>query len=118
MTQHITKAQAIAAARDYYERGKLGFQNGKIACLYLYSDGCRCAIGAVLDDEHIQTGALCDGDVYDLIGTGLICVSEDDAEFLSRLQAAHDDVCTATGADREYKLAAFRSMIGLAPVPA
>ena len=95
----ISAATAAARAREAYDRGELGFQNGRTECTYHYdtpnSDGqdVVCALGAALPRKTIVEGL----DIGELIAIGFIAT--DDANSLRLLQALHDSACVSGKAE-------------------
>lgn len=108
MTQHLTAADAIAAARQFYEARKLTAQHPDPhfrQCLYAGADDTRCAIGAGLSEETL--GKSIEGfSVMSLVEEGKL--TTDNVERLVALQRLHDDWCDDPGL-----VTKFRKMIGV-----
>ena len=96
MTQTLTLEQVKAAARDYYDRGRLGAQmpNAPSGCKYVTEqDGeqYRCGIGAALSDETIQLlGDANARRVTYLMQKSLIVVSPEEKDRILNIQNIHD----------------------------
>lgn len=106
----LTMKDFVEAAKEYYDKGLLGFQNGKDRCLYDYGDGCVCAVGAALKKhgitvpEHRQTKKI----IYLYDFTWLNGLSEAEIRDLIELQGAHDNVGEGR---REEQVERFRLVL-------
>lgn len=88
----LTLRDAALAALQAHAEGRLGYQRGHTTCLYRYSDGAVCAIGAALPD-HVVDEYNEGYAVESLCAERRINVCPEELPALMAIQAAHDDLC-------------------------
>lgn len=94
--QKLTLEGVKAAARDWYSRGMLIAQNVRSAedqCIYSRDDGCRCAIGAALNDDtakEVRRRFSNGNSLSILINRNLVDIDGEDYAQLRQIQLAHD----------------------------
>lgn len=128
-TEPLTlKAVVDANIASLEGRGrKLGALNGHSSCYYRYPDGCGCAIGVALPDDHplivnkdIATycGTLLNETMLDnsSIIRHLSFPPEKDFKIMQDLQSSHDALCILTGPDKVDALCEYISILSQAYV--
>lgn len=107
---------------------KLGALNGHTSCYYRYPDGCGCAIGVALPDDHPlivnRDTATCVGGVSlneavlnnPSIIEHLSFPSESDYALMLDLQSSHDWLCQLAGPDKVDELCEYISILSQAYV--
>lgn len=99
MPQVISVEEVKDAARRYYREGKLLAQNSATwqPCMYEREDGCRCAIGAVLNPvslNRVYKMRLNFTSVAGLVRSGIIVIADGRMDAVRVIQKAHDQWLT------------------------
>lgn len=93
-THRLSMAADLPKLIEAFKAGTLGAQTGKASCQYLYPDGTRCAIGAMLDMDIISKSP--NGSLRVLIDSGILLAPESGEEEIydfELLQGSHDEAC-------------------------
>jgi hypothetical protein len=97
-------ARALSAADRYIRSGKLAALNGKRQPQYVYWDGTRCIVGAMLS-EYLSRATLFPNNrlrIAYLLERGQLRIGDRDLAYLKLLQIAHDDVCRGKFTAEEF----------------
>jgi hypothetical protein len=96
--------KALSAADRYFRSGKIAALNGKRRPQYVYCDGTRCIVGAMLSD-YLSRATLFPNNrlkVAYLMKQGQLRIGERDLAYLQLLQTSHDDVCLGKSTAEEF----------------
>lgn len=118
--QTITKAEVIAAARAYYEKGQLTAQQEepKVRKCKYKVNGFRCAVGACLSEETLEmilSDSMNERGVSVFWGRFLTAENDDVKVFVEDLQFCHDRWCRRDTEDVTPLETKFCEMIGIEP---